>query len=51
MSDFTGTYDEAAAMCAQTAPEARLAALPTAFAVAWMRAHLPSDRSSTGEFN
>lgn len=48
MGDWTGTYKEATAMCAQTAAGARLAALTTPFTVAWLRAHLPSDHTSTG---
>ncbi|KAM7533891.1 hypothetical protein Aperf_G00000112175 [Anoplocephala perfoliata] len=48
MGDFTGSYEEAEAMCGQTANGARLAALTTPFTVAWMRAHLPSDHKNLG---
>lgn len=49
MGDFTGSYEEAEAMCGQTADGARLAALVTPFTVAWMRAHLPSGHINTGK--
>ncbi|KAH9278705.1 hypothetical protein ECG_08671 [Echinococcus granulosus] len=48
MGEWMGSYEEATAMCAQTAAGARLAALTTPFTVAWMRAHLPSDYTATG---
>ncbi|KAL5103276.1 C-type lectin lectoxin-Phi1 [Taenia crassiceps] len=48
IGDWTGTYKEAAAMCAQTAAGARLAALTSPFTVAWLRAHLPSDHTAAG---
>nr|CDS32676.1 lymphocyte antigen 75 [Hymenolepis microstoma] len=48
MTNYSGTYEEAESMCAQTAPGARLAALSTPYTVAWMRAHLPSDHTQSG---
>ncbi|VDM32633.1 unnamed protein product [Hydatigera taeniaeformis] len=49
MGEWTGTYEEAMTMCAQTAAGARLAALTTPFTAAWLRAHLPSDHTSAGK--
>uniref|UniRef100_A0A5K3FXU4 C-type lectin domain-containing protein n=3 Tax=Mesocestoides corti TaxID=53468 RepID=A0A5K3FXU4_MESCO len=45
---WTGSYEEAAKKCASADQGAHLASLSTPFSVAWMRAHLPSDHTTSG---